>query len=187
MPVVARQPKRTPLGVIPFSDSSRLPGFPPMPKIQSCSHARYMCGRCRRAIAGPVIAAAAVAITLLYFDQAELDPARRSISRDDARALKLLNAGCFTNHGAVFRLHQKAPRPAPQFTCVVSESPESCASISLMEMQANVGITSNPAGEPAPRHIVWRAQQKINAIGRREVGTFDNKAPRAFAHREASV
>jgi hypothetical protein len=65
---------------------------------------------------------------------------------------------------------------------ICSKSTDSTASISPSEIYANVGITPNNGSpnEPSLRHLVVRAQQKIQAIGRRLEGTFDSKATLAF-------
>jgi hypothetical protein len=88
------------------------------------------------------------------------------------------------HHGKAFQLYRRGPEPERRYT--PSKSGDSDRSISLAEMQANVGITANQTGAdwresaPALRHVVQRAQQKIRAIGRREEGTYDEKSPLPF-------
>lgn len=101
------------------------------------------------------------------------------VTRELARDMKIALEGEFINRGKDFRLFSTSPAPAPRYVC--SESTDSAASISPAEMLANVGITEDEAGTPAPRHIVRRAKEKIRAIRDRE--GFDRRAPLAFGSR----
>jgi len=98
------------------------------------------------------------------------------ISREQAQEWKLSQVGQFFSNGKRFRLYSNSPDPAPRFH--PSQSVDSFASLSFEEMKANVGITDDEAGQPAPRGIVKRAQQKVRAIHDRE--GFDHAAPLAF-------
>jgi hypothetical protein len=143
--------------------------------------ARAAATRMRRRLRedGRALAAARAAsstILLLYHDQAENSRPRRETTLENARVMKLLRAGKFENHGKIFRLDQKAPAvEVSRFAC--SETPDSSASISFGEMQANVGITDNDGepGAPPLRHLVQRAQEKIGSVGRGDY-TRDIKA-----------
>jgi hypothetical protein len=104
-----------------------------------------------------------------------------SVTAAQAEAMKEAGRGRYINRGRAFQLCEAAP-VSPRFT--PSQSGESDASISMTEMEANVGIAGDLKDwreeAPAPRHIVERAQKKIRAIGRHDEGTFDDKAPLAF-------
>ena len=78
--------------------------------------------------------------------------------------MKLLDAGKFEKHGKIFRLHTRAPAATPPIVC--SGSSDSCPSISVQEMRANIGEPDvNESGDGEfPRHIIQRAQEKIRAI-----------------------
>jgi len=118
-------------------------------------------------------------IALYYMDQNQSLATRYEVTRVQAQAMKAAGRGRFINRGKTFQLFEMQPM-LHSFVC--SSSTDSRASISLSEIQANVGITPNSASpnEPPLRHLVLRAQQKINAIGRRLEGTYDPKAPLAF-------
>jgi hypothetical protein len=124
-----------------------------------------------------VASPATTMIVLLFHDQSEWDQNRRQTTLENARVLKMLSAGKFEKHGAIFRLHQKAP-PRPSQFVPCSRSVDSSASISVMEMRANVGEPGlNESGDGAfPRHLQKRAQQKINAIGS-DSYTLDRRSP----------
>ena len=165
-----------------------------IPKIPRCIHARHMCGKCRRALERPglvtVASPATTMIVLLYHDQSEWDQNRRHTTLENARALKLLSAGKFEKHGAVFRLHQRAPaRPSPFVPC--SRSTDSCSSIALAEMKANVGEPSiNESGDGEfPRHYQQQAQRKIRAIGADNYTTDFRSRPsvRVFSRQESDA
>jgi hypothetical protein len=118
-------------------------------------------------------------IALFYLDQNQSGSTPYEVLRTQAMAMKAAGRGKFINHGRAFQLCESAPL-RQTFSC--SASPDSSASISVSEIQANVGITSNNTSpnEPPMRHVVLRAQQKVQAIGRHMIGTFDPKAPLAF-------
>jgi hypothetical protein len=122
-------------------------------------------------------------IPAFYFDQDQGGRPTCFLTHGLAVELKRLDRGRFICHGKKFRFEAQAPRRATDFFFVPSESVESSASISPAELLANVGITEDEAGTPAPRHIVQRARQKIRAIGARLEGSFDSKAPLAFGSR----
>jgi hypothetical protein len=120
-----------------------------------------------------------VSLPLFYLDQDQGRPTTYEVTHEQAKLMRDAGRGKFINRGRAFQLYE--PTPLRQsFIC--SASADSTASISVSESQANVGITSNNGtpNEPALRHVVKRAQQKINAIGRRLEGTFDSKATLAF-------
>lgn len=125
----------------------------------------------------------AVRVPLFYLDQNQSLPTVYSVTAAQAEAMKTAGRGRFINRGRAFQLCERSPASV-NFVC--SQSGDSDPSISCPEMQANVGITANQPGEswkdsaPALRHVVDFAQKKIRAIGRREDGTFDEKAPLAF-------
>lgn len=102
------------------------------------------------------------------------------LSYEQARKMRNASMGKFENHGKSFRLFEARHREVPRAP-VPSTSPDSSAAISPSEMHANVGITQGSPGEPAAKHIVDRAQNKIRAIGRRDLGTYDTRAPLAFS------
>jgi len=119
-------------------------------------------------------------VPTFYFQQDEHTAPCCVLTRDQARLMKAAGLGKFENHGRTFRLAGSAPaRETSRF--IVSESADSCESISVAEMLANVGITDDEAGQPAPRGVVRRARQKIRAIHDRE--GFDSAAPLAFGSR----
>jgi hypothetical protein len=118
-------------------------------------------------------------VPLFYVDQNQSGSTPYEVTGAQAVAMRNAGRGRFINRGKAFQLCEMAPL-RQQFFC--SMSTESTASISPSEMEANVGITPNNGSpnEPALRHIVIRAQQKVHAIGRRLVGSVDSKAPLAF-------
>jgi hypothetical protein len=118
-------------------------------------------------------------IPLYHLNQNQSLATRYEVTKIQAFAMQAAGRGKFINHKRAFQLAELEPL-LHQFVC--SSSSDSRASISLSEIQANVGITPNSASpnEPPLRHLVLRAQQKINAIGRRLEGTYDPKAPLAF-------
>jgi hypothetical protein len=91
-------------------------------------------------------------VPVYYLDQdASWQPPCREVSRIEARRLKQAGAGVFIEHGRAFRLKDPAP-PLP-----ISFLPgplETAATITLSEIQANVGIAPSP-------QLVARAQRKI--------------------------
>jgi hypothetical protein len=119
-------------------------------------------------------------VPTFYCQQDEHTPPCCVLTRGQARQMKEAGLGKFENHGRTFRLEGSAPaREASRFS--VSESADSCESISFAEMLANVGITNDEPGTAAPRGVVRRARQKIRAIHDRE--GFDKKSPLAFGSR----
>jgi hypothetical protein len=117
-------------------------------------------------------------VPLFYLDQNQSEPTNYQVTLEQARKMKDAGRGQFMNHAKAFQLWESAPAPRHRYVC--SESPDSSASISVTEMQANAGVPSDTPGSHLPRHIMKRARQKIHAIGRRLQGTFDSKAPLAF-------
>lgn len=103
-------------------------------------------------------------MTLLYHDEYERSLLARHITIEDARMMKLLNAGKFENHGRIFRLGQRAPAPVPQVVC--SSSVDSCASISVRQMRAAIGEPSDSRDGEFPRHLQQRAEEKVRAVGK---------------------
>lgn len=82
--------------------------------------------------------------------------------RSECRAKKNI-VGTFIDNGKSFRLFALRPKIYPVTAADLRTSnhlPEACT-ISLSETLANVGIAGLLPGEPAPRHIVKRAQAKI--------------------------
>jgi ABC-type sugar transport system ATPase subunit len=122
---------------------------------------------------------ASLPLPLFYLDQNQGLATAYEVTHEQATAMKAAGRGKFINRGKAFQLCEPAPL-RQNFVC--SASTDSTASISVNEIEANVGITSNNGSpnEPALRHVVKRAQQKIKAIGRHLEGTFDSKAPLAF-------
>jgi len=120
-----------------------------------------------------------ISLPLFYLDQDQGRPTTYEVTHQQAKLMRDAGRGKFINRGRAFQLCEPAPL-RQSFLC--SASADSTASISVSEIHANVGITSNNGSpnEPALRHVVKRAQQKINAIGRRLEGTFDPKATLAF-------
>lgn len=131
-------------------------------------------------------AAATECVPLYYLDQNQGGATAYEVTRAQATAMKAAGRGKFINRGKAFQLCELAPL---RLTFACSASTDSSASISPSEMLANVGITSNNGtpNEPALRHIVKRAKQKINAMGLRLEGTFDPRAPLAFGAASWSV
>jgi hypothetical protein len=123
--------------------------------------------------------AAAECVPLYYLDQNQGGSTVYEVTRAQAKAMKDAGRGKYINRGKAFQLHESSPL---RLNFVCSASSDSTASISPSEMLANVGITSNNGSpnEPALRHVVKRAKQKIDAMGRHEEGTFDPRAPLAF-------
>jgi hypothetical protein len=148
-----------------------------------CKGAQCLHSKCRRVRARGAVATvpAAVALPLFYRDQNQGVPSSYSVTRAQANAMRDAGRGRFINRGLAFQLDELSPE-RPRFT--PSQSGESDTSISMAEMEANVGIAGDlkdwQEESPAPRHVVDRAQKKIRAIGRRDEGTFDEKAPLAF-------
>lgn len=152
--------------------------------------AAHRCSRdCRRhgcafPLRAATLTAAAVvapsdAVPLFYLDQNQSGSTPYEVTHVQAGAMKDAGRGRFINRGKAFQLAERAPIRL-NFVCSVST--DSTASISPSEMEANVGITPNNGSpnEPALRHIVVRAQQKIRAIGQHQKDTFDSKAALAF-------
>lgn len=149
---------------------------------KGCPHARHVCNRCARLpgrTAAAVETLATIWIPLFYVDQNQSSPTPYQVTKEQALAMQAAGRGQFINHKKAFQLCERSPVRL-NFTC--SASTDSTASISLSEMEANVGITPNNGSpnEPALRHIVIRAKQKIRAIGGRLDGTYDARAPLAF-------
>lgn len=147
-----------------------------------CAHLRL--GKRERLALALATAATAPAVTgvpLFYIDQNQSLPTPYSVTQAQADAMKAAGRGRYINRCKAFQLCELAP-VSPRFT--PSQTPDSAASISLAEMEANVGIAGDLKDwreeAPAPRHLVQRAQQKVKAIGRREKDTFDDKATLAF-------
>ena len=128
--------------------------------------------------AAKVKANAAPTLPLFYLDQNQSEPTCYSVTRDQADKMKDAGRGKFINQHKAFQLCELAPAPRHRYVC--SESPDSTASISVTEMQANAGVPPDTPGSYLPRHVRERARQKINAIGGRLEGTFDRKAALAF-------
>jgi hypothetical protein len=128
----------------------------------------------------PVMTALGVSeLPVFYNEQDQSGKPCGELSRGECWDLKRSGEGKFINRGAAFQLNRRGPAPPqPRFTPSL-RSP-SDASISLTEMRANVGEPSDTPGAEIPRHVMTRARQKINAIGRHEPETFDTKAPLAF-------
>jgi hypothetical protein len=118
-------------------------------------------------------------LPLFYLDQNQSGSTVYEVTRVQAAAMKEAGRGRFINRGKAFQLSEASP---VRLNFICSLSTDSTASISPSEMEANVGITPNNGSpnEPALRHIVVRAQQKVHAIGGRLEGTFDPRAPLAF-------
>lgn len=148
-----------------------------IPKIPSCRHARVACARCRRELAkaAPTTSPTAPTLVLLYFDQSDYDPLRRSITREAAHILQESIGGRFENHGKTFRENRRMPAGAPHFPC--SKSTDSAASISVREMMANIGepVANDSSDAPFAPYLRRRAEQKIAAVGRGDY-TDDVKA-----------
>jgi len=114
-------------------------------------------------------------VPVFFNDQdTELESPCRTESRAVCHAWKKNGQGKFINRGKAFRLHRRA---LVQYTYFISRSPETAATISYDEMQANAGITNDPIGLPANRATVRKARQKVRAIGR---GLRDDRAVLAF-------
>jgi hypothetical protein len=118
-------------------------------------------------------------IPVFYNEQDQTGKPCATVTRDEARDLKSAGEGKFIARGKAFQLGRRGPAPA-RLSFRPSLSNDSDASISVNEMRANVGEPADTPGAEIPRHIVQRANQKIRAIGRRESGTFDSRAPLAF-------
>lgn len=123
--------------------------------------------------------AATECVPLYYLDQNQGGATDYEVTHAQACAMKNAGRGRFINRGKAFQLGELAPL---RLNFICSKSTDSTASISPSEIYANVGITSNNGSpnEPPLRHIVVRAKQKIEAIGRRLEHTFDSKAQLAF-------
>jgi hypothetical protein len=93
-------------------------------------------------------------VAVYYLDQdSSFAPPCRTVSRIEARRLKQTGAGKFIDHGRNFRLHSTAP-PLP---ITLPPGPlQSATTITISEVQANVGIAARSA-------LVKRAQHKIRA------------------------
>jgi hypothetical protein len=91
----------------------------------------------------------------------------QTLLRTDVRTLKDAGLGKFENHGRTFRLFAFSPSYMNEISLQAdrnlshSAPGESDSSISLAEMQANLGIVSD--GLRHPRAFVRRAQEKIKA------------------------
>jgi hypothetical protein len=141
---------------------------------------RHGCARVwKSAKPGPQVkASTAAALPLFYLDQNQSETTPYSVTCDQADKMKDAGRGRYINHGKAFQLWESAPAPRHRYVC--SESPDSAASISVTEMQANAGVPADTPGSHLPRHLIKRAQQKVHAIGHRLTGTFDTKATLAF-------
>lgn len=152
-----------------------------------CPGAKCACPTCPnfRKFGGPARApkstAQAGSVPLFYIDQNQSLPTPYSVTQAQADAMKAAGRGRYIHRSKAFQLCELAPL-APRFT--PSLAPASAASISLAEMEANVGIAGDLKDwreqAPAPRHLVQRAQQKVKAIGRHDKDTFDDRATLAF-------
>jgi hypothetical protein len=153
-----------------------------------CPGANCACPTCPnfRKFGGPRAAAsravgAPPSVPLFYIDQNQSMPTPYSVTQAQADAMKAAGRGRYINRCKAFQLCELAP-VSPRFT--PSLTADSAASISLAEMEANVGIAGDLKDwreeAPAPRHLVQRAQQKVKAIGRHDKDTFDDKATLAF-------
>lgn len=89
-------------------------------------------------------------------------------TRIECRAKKNIS-GQFCDHGRSFMLFAPRPKiyPVSAADLLSSNILPDASTISNEELLANVGI-AGPSGmrEPAPRHLVRRAQQKIRAYPR---------------------
>lgn len=93
-------------------------------------------------------------VKVFYLDQdASWQPPCREVSRIEARRLKQAGAGVFIEHGRAFRLKEPSPPPPCGF---LAGPLETAATITLSEIEANVGIAPSP-------NLVIRAQHKIRA------------------------
>jgi hypothetical protein len=130
--------------------------------------------------------AASAEVPTFWFGQSDAETPCCVLTREQARLMKAAQLGKFENHGRTFRLVAATPTAESGSRFTISQSVESSESISLSEMLANVGITartSDDLDQPAPRHIVQRAQEKVRAI--RDGEGFDESAPLAFGSRAA--
>ena len=99
----------------------------------------------------------------------------RTVPREEARRLKMIGAGYFIDSGRSFRLKESAPPPPLN---LLAGPLETSATITLSEIQANVGITlGGDVGIPADKNLVLRAQFKIAAYP----FTWDKHSPLPFA------
>jgi hypothetical protein len=99
----------------------------------------------------------------------------RIVSRQEARRLKAVAAGSFIDNGRAFRLKESAPPPPLK---LLGGPLETSATITLAELQANVGITvGGDVGTPADKSLVLRAQFKIAAYP----FAWDKNSPLPFA------
>ena len=131
------------------------------------------------ASAVPMARTVSESMPLYYMDQNQSGSTPYEVTEVQAIAMHSAGRGRYINHRKAFQLGELAPL-RQTFFCSVST--DSSTSISMQEMQANVGITPNQGSpnEPPVRHSVIRAQQKVRAIGRHLEGSFDPKAPLAF-------
>jgi hypothetical protein len=111
----------------------------------------------------------------------EQDVPHGFLTHDECLEKKAVGMGKFINRGKGFRLYRAAPAPPPPEP---SDSGNSGASIAVNEMRANVGEPPSEPGAALTRGTVRRAQEKIRAIGRQEIGSMDTKAPLAFKTRD---
>jgi hypothetical protein len=101
-------------------------------------------------------------VNVFYQDQDStwMQPCRM-VSRIEARRLKQCGAGSFIDHGRAFRLKEPTP-PLP--IALLPGLLKAAATITLAEIEANVGITEGgEPGTPANANLVRRAQFKIAA------------------------
>ena len=96
-------------------------------------------------------------VPVFYLDQDEsFDPPCRVQSRDECRLMKKAGEGFFISHGRKFRLYEKTPVLASTLDPSGAPAP---STISLAEMQANVGITESWEIDPFGK--IARAREKI--------------------------
>ena len=116
-------------------------------------------------------------VPVFYLDQdSSWQQPHELVSRDRARRLKSTGVGVFIEHGRAFRLHQPSPLPSISLT---PGQIETATTLTVSEIQANVGITPGDPGVPPNRELVRRAQFKVRLYPR----IFDNLAVLAHGSR----
>ena len=143
---------------------------------------RRGCSRLRKP--APGLPETALATPLFYQDQDQGAPSPYSVTMPQASAMLAAGRGHYIHHKKAFQLHERSPQ-GPRVP--PSDSGNSDASIAVNEMRANVGEPPPEPGSSIASGTVKRAQQKVRAIGRYEIGTTDTKAPLARGWRESSV
>lgn len=120
-------------------------------------------------------------VPVFYRDQNEVCERPAFLwSRSECRERKNV-AGKFFDHGKSFRLFSPRPKIYPVTAAELKASniiPDA-TTITLSETLANVGIAGKPEDVAAPKHIVKRAQDKINAYRK----TYDDLATLALIAR----